>query len=87
MSSLDNLWREFRETGSKIAKDKLLVEYAHIVKYVTNRIAINLPASVDKNDLISSGIMGLIKAVETFEPERALNLKPMPVIRSGGNSG
>ncbi len=75
MSSLDNLWREFRETGSKIAKDKLLVEYAHIVKYVTNRIAINLPASVDKNDLISSGIMGLIKAVETFEPERGFKFE------------
>lgn len=75
MSSLDNLWREFRESGSKIAKDKLLVEYAHLVKYVANRLAVNLPPSVDRNDLISSGVLGLIKAVETFEPERGFKFE------------
>jgi len=75
MSSLDNLWREFRDSGSKIAKDKLLVEYAHLVKYVANRLAVNLPPSVDRNDLISSGVLGLIKAVETFEPERGFKFE------------
>jgi RNA polymerase sigma factor FliA len=75
MSSLDNLWREFKESGSKIAKDKLLVEYAHLVKFIANRLAINLPPSVDRNDLISSGVLGLIKAVETFEPERGFKFE------------
>jgi RNA polymerase sigma factor for flagellar operon FliA len=75
MSSLDNLWREYKETDSKIAKDKLLVEYAHLVKYIVNRLAVNLPNSVDRNDLTSSGIMGLIKAVETFEPERGFKFE------------
>ena len=75
MSSLDNLWREFKESGSKIAKDKLLVEYAHLVKFIANRLAVNLPASVDRNDLISSGVLGLIKAVETFEPERGFKFE------------
>lgn len=75
MSSIDDLWKEFRESGSKVAKDKLLVEYAHLVKFIGNRIAINLPASVDRGDIISSGIMGLIKAVETFEPERGFKFE------------
>jgi RNA polymerase sigma factor for flagellar operon FliA len=75
MSSLDNVWREFRETGSKMAKDKLLVEYAHIVKFIVNRLAINLPPSVDRNDLLSSGLLGLIKAVESFEPERGFKFE------------
>jgi RNA polymerase sigma factor FliA len=75
MSSLDNLWREYKETSSKVAKDKLLVEYAHIVKYITQRLAVNLPASVDRDDLMSAGIMGLIKAVETFEPERGFKFE------------
>ena len=75
MSSLDNLWREFKETGSKIAKDKLLVEYAYLVKFIANRLAINLPPSVDRNDLVSSGVLGLIKAVETFEPERGFKFE------------
>ncbi len=75
MSSLDELWKEYKETGSKVAKDKLLVEYAHLVKYVTHRVAVNLPASVDRDDLMSSGILGLIKAVETFEPERGFKFE------------
>lgn len=75
MSNMDNLWREFKTDGSKIAKDKLLVEYAHLVKFTANRLAINLPASVDRNDLISSGVLGLIKAVETFEPERGFKFE------------
>lgn len=75
MQAIDILWKEYKESGSKIAKDKLLVEYAYLVKYIVNRLAINLPASVDKNDLISSGVMGLIKAVETFEPERGFKFE------------
>lgn len=75
MSSLDHLWREFKESGSKIAKDKLLVEYAYLVKFIANRLAINLPPSVDRGDLVSSGVLGLIKAVETFEPERGFKFE------------
>jgi RNA polymerase sigma factor for flagellar operon FliA len=75
MLELDNLWREFKETGSKVAKDKLLVEYSHLVKYITQRLAINLPSSVDRDDLYSAGIMGLIRAVETFEPERGFKFE------------
>jgi len=75
MLELENLWREFRETGSKVAKDKLLVEYSHLVKYITQRLAINLPPSVDRDDLYGSGIMGLIRAVETFEPERGFKFE------------
>jgi RNA polymerase sigma factor FliA len=75
MSSIDGLWKEYKETGSKIAKDKLLLEYASLVKYVAQRIAVNLPASVDRDDLMSAGIFGLIKAVETFEPERGFKFE------------
>lgn len=75
MAGLDALWQEYKETDSKIAKDKLLVEYAHLVKYITNRLVLNLPSSVSRNDLISSGIMGLIKAVETFDPGRGFKFE------------
>jgi RNA polymerase sigma factor for flagellar operon FliA len=75
MTGIDQLWHEYQTNGSKIAKDKLLVEYAHLVKYVTARLAVNLPVSVDRNDLISSGVMGLIKAVETFEPDRGFKFE------------
>lgn len=75
MTGIEQLWHEFKANNSKIAKDKLLVEYAHLVKYVSARLAVNLPASVDRSDLISSGVMGLIKAVETFEPDRGFKFE------------
>ena len=75
MASLDNLWIEYKEHGSKVAKDKLLVEYSSIVKYIADRIGYTLPPSVDKNDLISSGIMGLIKAVESFDLSREIKFE------------
>jgi RNA polymerase sigma factor for flagellar operon FliA len=75
MASLDELWTQYKETDSKQAKDKLLVEYAHIVKYVVDRIAFRLPSSVDKDDLHSAGIMGLIRAVESFDTERGVKFE------------
>ncbi len=75
MDNLDALWQEYKIGGSKVAKDKLLVEYSRLVKYIADRIGYTLPASVDKNDLISSGILGLIKAVETFDIEREIKFE------------
>jgi len=75
MSSIDNLWKEYKETQSKVAKDKLLLEYASLVKYIAQRIAVNLPSSVERDDLVSAGILGLVKAVETFEPERGFKFE------------
>jgi len=75
MTNMDSLWQEYKKTDSKIAKDKLLVEYSRLVKYIANRIGYSLPASVDRNDLISSGILGLIKAVETFDIEREIKFE------------
>lgn len=68
MSNVDTLWKQYRETGSKVTKDKLLAEYAGLVKYIADRIAYSLPRSIDKQDLVSCGIFGLIKSVETFDP-------------------
>jgi len=45
------------------------------VKYIAQRIAVNLPSSVERDDLISAGILGLVKAVETFEPERGFKFE------------
>jgi RNA polymerase sigma factor for flagellar operon FliA len=75
MSSIDNVWKEYKGTQSKVAKDKLLLEYANLVKYIAQRIAVNLPSSVERDDLISAGILGLVKAVETFEPERGFKFE------------
>ncbi len=75
MADLAHLWKEYKENGSTVAKDKLLVEYSSLVKYIADRIGYNLPSSVDRNDLVSSGILGLIKAVETFDINREIKFE------------
>ena len=68
MAELNEVWEKFKKTGSKQCKDKLLVEYAGLVRYTAQRVAVNLPSSVELGDLIGSGVVGLIRAVENFEP-------------------
>ena len=75
MSNVDTLWTEYKQNGSKVAKDKLLAEYAGLVKYIADRVGYSLPRSVDRQDLVSCGIMGLIKAVETFEPAKDIKFE------------
>jgi len=75
MADLDTLWTQYRATGNQTFKDRLLVEYTGLVKFIAQRVAMNLPPSVELDDLTSAGIMGLIKAVEAFEPERGLKFE------------
>lgn len=64
---LDALWTEYKQQGSQRAKDKLLAEYTPLVRYTAQRMAVNLPKSVEIGDLIGAGVLGLIRAVETFD--------------------
>ncbi|MCL1947510.1 MAG: FliA/WhiG family RNA polymerase sigma factor [Chitinivibrionia bacterium] len=75
MSDINELWKQYRESGSKVAKDKLLAEYAGLVKYIADRVGYSLPRSVDRQDLVSCGILGLIKAVETFDPTKDIKFE------------
>lgn len=75
MTDMNDIWEEYIKTRSKQAKDKLLVEYAGLVRYTAGRMAMNLPSSVELGDLIGSGIMGLIKAVEGFDPSRGFKFE------------
>lgn len=53
-------------------REQLIVDHLALVKYLAQRIATRLPASVEVNDLVSAGIIGLIDAVEKFDPDRGI---------------
>lgn len=75
MASIDALWKEWRENGSVRAKDLILGEYAGIVKQTALRVAIGLPGHIDIGDLIGAGAFGLIRAVESFDPDREVRFE------------
>ena len=67
---LKDLWRRYRSSGDTRARERLVVAYAPLVKYVAGRMSSGLPAHVDAADLISYGLVGLISAIERFDLER-----------------
>ena len=75
MAQLEQLWKEWKSEGSRKAKDRLLAEYAGLVRQTAQRMAVGLPSHVEMGDLVGSGVMGLIRAVETFEPEREVKFE------------
>jgi RNA polymerase sigma factor for flagellar operon FliA len=72
---LESLWTEYKEHGNAGARDKLLAEYTPLVRYTAQRMAINLPKSVQLGDLVGIGIIGLIKAVESFDSAREVKFE------------
>ena len=84
LGPVDELWTEFKSTGSPRARDELIVHYAPLVKYVAARVAIGLPNNVDQEDLASAGILGLMEAVNKFEPERGFKFESYAAARIRG---
>ncbi len=62
-------WREYKKTNNSKIREELILKYAPIVKYIAGKIAIGTP-NIDYNDLISYGIIGLIDAIEKFDPNQ-----------------
>jgi len=77
-------WESFKRDGDTDAREKLILHYAPLVKYVASRVATGLPASVDQHDLVSYGMFGLIDALEKFEPGRGNKFETYAIPRIKG---
>jgi RNA polymerase sigma factor for flagellar operon FliA len=78
------LWRQYGDTHDLGLRDRLMLHYAPLVKYVAGRVGTGLPAHVDVADLVQSGIFGLADAIEKFEPERGLKFETYAMQRIRG---
>jgi RNA polymerase sigma factor FliA len=81
---LNELWAEFKATGAAGVRERLILHYAPLVKYVASRVATGLPASVEQADLVSYGMFGLIDALEKFEPARGNKFETYAIPRIKG---
>jgi RNA polymerase sigma factor for flagellar operon FliA len=79
------LWQEFRRTKDKGVRDRLILTYAPLVKYVAGRLGSGLPAHVDEGDLVSYGLLGLIGAIERFDPDRDIKFETYAISRIKGS--
>lgn len=79
------LWIQYKENGSIEARDELILIYASLVKYVANRLAINLSSLVEVDELISNGIEGLIDALEKYDYKRNIKFETYAITRIRGS--
>lgn len=81
---VSDVWREYKATGSAELRNRLVVQYAPLVKYVAGRVRSGLPQTIDTNDLVSDGVFGLIDAIEKFDLSRGLEFQTYAVPRIKG---
>ena len=81
---IDALWVEFKQTGAQTLRNQLIIYYSPFVKYVAGRVLAGLPRHFDEEDLVSYGIIGLIDAIERFEPDRNLRFETYAIPRIKG---
>jgi RNA polymerase sigma factor for flagellar operon FliA len=82
---LNELWRTYRRTSDQALRDRLILNYAPIVKYVAGRLGSGLPAHVDDGDLVSYGLLGLISAIERYDPDRDVKFETYAIARIRGS--
>jgi len=78
------LWSEYVSTRDVELRNRLVLQYSPLVKYVAGRVRSGLPANVEQADLLSEGVIGLMDAIEKFEPERGLQFQTYAVPRIRG---
>ena len=78
------MWQEYRQTRDSALRDRLILTYAPLVKFVAGRLGASLPSHVDEQDLVSYGLLGLISAIERFDPDREIKFETYAISRVKG---
>jgi RNA polymerase sigma factor for flagellar operon FliA len=81
---LERLWLAFKNEGSLDARERLILNYSPLVKFVAGRVGAGLPPSVDHADLVSYGVLGLIESVERFDLSRDVKFETYAIPRIRG---
>ncbi len=83
-SAIAELWREYKSSGEERLRERLILHYSPLVKYVAGRVGVGLPPNIEQADLVSYGIFGLIDAIEKFDIERAIKFETYAISRIKG---
>ena len=75
LSDLTTLWQEYKTNGSRDARDDLIAHYSYLVRHLVSRVLIGLPAHVEGEELLSFATMGLLDAMERYDPARGVRFE------------
>src|SRR4051812_33703404 len=83
-AAIAELWREVKGTADQRLRERLILHYSPLVKYVAGRVGVGLPPNIEQADLVSYGIFGLIDAIEKFDISRAIKFETYAISRIKG---
>jgi RNA polymerase sigma factor for flagellar operon FliA len=83
-SAIAQLWADYKTAGTRDARERLILHYSPLVKFVAGRVAAGLPQSIEQSDLVSYGIFGLIDAIDKFDPGRGFKFETYAISRIKG---
>lgn len=79
------LWSEYKSDPSLESREKLILHYSPLVKYVAGRVSSGLPPSVEFADLVSYGVFGLMDAIDKYDPDRGIKFETYAIARIKGS--
>jgi RNA polymerase sigma factor for flagellar operon FliA len=83
-ADLKEIWSRYKKAGDEKAREQLVLAYSPLVKFVAGRMSSGLPAHIEEADLISYGLLGLIGAIERFDPGREIKFETFAMARIRG---
>ena len=78
------IWLQYKQSPDPHLRERLILTYAPLVKYVAGRLGTGLPAHVEEGDLVSYGLLGLMNAIERYDPSRDIKFETYAISRIKG---
>ncbi|HEX2173031.1 MAG TPA: FliA/WhiG family RNA polymerase sigma factor [Dehalococcoidia bacterium] len=83
--TIQDVWEEYVRTRRPELRERLILQYTPLVRYVVGRMAIVRPALLDSDDILSEGTIGLMEAVDRFDPTTGVKFETYAISRIRGN--
>jgi len=84
MSGANVLWQKYQETKDEGSRDELVLRYLPLVRLQAGRLALGLPPQVSREDLLQSGVLGLLEALQRFDPAQGVKFETYASFRIRG---
>ncbi len=85
MDNVEKIWAEYAKNNDPSLKEKLIIHYAQLVKYVAGRLNMQLGSYVDFDDLVGYGVFGLIDAIDKFDINKGVKFETYASLRIRGS--
>lgn len=79
------LWKQYSESKEPAIREKLIIEYSYLVKYVAGRLNIYFGSNVEYDDLVGFGVFGLIDAIDKFDIHKGVKFETYASLRIRGS--